>query len=83
MAFVIVFDVDGTIVDVGRPINTKVSKRLRKLERRGHKIVLASGKNISYLQGFVRGIGIRGSYFIGENGCVVFDKLRKKTLTLA
>ena len=69
----VVFDVDDTLTRINHPIELEVSKRLRDLERKGIKIVFASGKNISYLLGFARGVGVKGSFIIGENGCVLFD----------
>jgi len=77
-----VFDLDGTLAKVGQPAKLEVSRKLRKLERLGIKIVFASGKNVSYLRGFARGIGVNPVFIIAENGCLVFDveKIEEKKL---
>lgn len=69
----IVFDVDGTLVEIGQPVRADVAEKLQNLENRGIQIALASGKNLSYLLGLARGMGIKSALVIGENGCVVFD----------
>ena len=68
-----VFDVDGTLAEIHRPAKLEVSRKLRDLEKLGAKIVLASGKNVSYLLGFARGIGVEPVFVIAESGCLVFD----------
>jgi HAD superfamily hydrolase (TIGR01484 family) len=68
-----VFDVDGTLAEIHRPAKLDVSRKLRDLEKLGAKIVLASGKNVSYLLGFARGIGVKPVFVIAESGCLVFD----------
>jgi HAD superfamily hydrolase (TIGR01484 family) len=68
----IVFDVDGTLAEIHQPTKLEVSKKLRDLEKLGAKIVLTSGKNVSYLLGFARGIGVRPVFVIAESGCLVF-----------
>jgi HAD superfamily hydrolase (TIGR01484 family) len=72
------FDVDGTLARPDKPVNPEVADGLRKLERKGVRIVLNSGKHAYYLWGFARGIGIENPLIIGENGCVFLDPRMKK-----
>ncbi|MFX1295306.1 MAG: HAD-IIB family hydrolase [Promethearchaeota archaeon] len=67
----IVFDIDGTIAEAGEPVEYSVAEKIRNLEQKNIQIVLASGKNNSYLTGFARGIGLRNLFIIAENGCVI------------
>ena len=66
-----VFDIDGTLVPYGKPISRSVSECLCKLEGMGHTICFASGKPYSYIAGLARGVGLNGTYAIGENGGVM------------
>ncbi|MCW4020041.1 MAG: HAD-IIB family hydrolase, partial [Candidatus Bathyarchaeota archaeon] len=74
----VVFDVDGTLVEGNEPAQAEVAERLKRLERRGVMLALASGKPLSYLLGFARGIGIKISFVIAENGCVIFDTAKRE-----
>ena len=67
-----VFDIDGTLAEIQQPTKLEASKKLRDSEKLGAKIVLMSGKNVSYLLGFARGIGVRPVFVIVESGCLVF-----------
>ncbi|WP_411725656.1 HAD family hydrolase [Methyloglobulus sp.] len=79
----LVFDVDGTIAAPSRPVTKEVAEKIRSLEERGCRIAFASGKNIAYLTGLARGIGLQAPLLIGENGCVIFDPLLMKEIRLA
>lgn len=69
----IILDVDGVIAEVGKPVRRETAEKLVGIEKRGLRIILASGKNVSYLLGLARGIGILKPIVIGENGCIIFD----------
>jgi len=71
MKYLLVFDIDGTLVEPKEQINLTVIQLLRKLQEKA-KIAIASGKNISYIAGFARGIGLTDFIAIGENGAVIF-----------
>ena len=69
--FLTIFDIDGTVAEFGKPVDMKIIGALRDLNESAD-IVFASGKNVSYIAGFVRGIGVKSPAIIGENGCVIF-----------
>ncbi len=71
MEHLLVFDIDGTLVEPKEQINLTVIQLLRKLQEKA-KIAIASGKNISYISGFARGIGLTDFIAVGENGAVIF-----------
>lgn len=66
-----VFDLDGTLALVGRPIPDKCVKLLKIIEDKGVRIVISSGKPIYYQIGMFRQVGIKNPVFIGENGCSI------------
>ncbi len=77
----IVFDIDGTLAPYDEPISVHTAEMLHSLRDKGIKITIASGKNISYVMGFMRGIGLPLDAGIGENGAVFYytdDKGRLK-----
>jgi hydroxymethylpyrimidine pyrophosphatase-like HAD family hydrolase len=80
----IVFDVDGTIADFGAPVTLKTIKAINTLNDHHIRIIFASGKNISYIMGLSRGIGLPLEAGIGENGAVYFytDKSGKIHIVL-
>lgn len=63
-----VFDLDGTLAEIGRPILPRTLEAMRELERRGVKIALSSGKPIYYLCGVMRQVGLQKPILLGENG---------------
>lgn len=62
-------DVDGTITDGHRRINTAAIACIRNLVDRGVEVVLASGNTACFLDALARVIGTSGT-FIAENGGV-------------
>jgi phosphoglycolate phosphatase (TIGR01487 family) len=62
-------DVDGTITDSHRRINTAAIACIRRLVDRGVEVVLASGNTACFLDALARMIGTPGT-FIAENGGV-------------
>ena len=74
MKKLLVFDIDGTLAPYGAPLCLKTSEYLRLFEKNGMQIVIASGKPISYIEGFCRGAGLANAFFIGENGAVLSYK---------
>lgn len=79
----IVIDVDGTIAEPNKPVELEVAIKLQDLERKGLRLVFASGKSSWYLSGLARGLGIKHPLVVGENGCVIFDPLELKEIKLA
>ena len=62
-------DVDGTITDSHRRINTAAIVCIRSLVDRGIEVVLASGNTACFMDALARMIGTSGT-FIAENGGV-------------
>lgn len=64
----IVFDLDGTLAPIGKPITARTLEAMRELERRGARIALCSGKPVYYLCGVMRQAGLHSPILLGENG---------------
>jgi hypothetical protein len=62
-------DVDGTITDPARRIDTEAIECIRSLVDDGVEVVLASGNTSCFMDALCKMIGTRGS-FIAENGGV-------------
>jgi phosphoglycolate phosphatase len=62
-------DIDGTITDPSRRVNTGAIEMIRSLADEGVEVVLASGNTSCFMDGLCRVIGTRGT-FIAENGGV-------------
>ncbi len=62
-------DIDGTITDPSRRINTGAIEIIRSLADQGVEVVLASGNTSCFMDGLCRVIGTKGT-FIAENGGV-------------
>lgn len=63
----LVTDVDGTITDRRRRINTEAIEAIRVLVDTGIEVVLASGNTVCFMDGLCRMIGTDGT-IISENG---------------
>lgn len=68
MPKLIVFDLDGTLAPIGKPVPAEVVDALRTLENRGLRIALCSGKPVYYLCGLLRQLGLKEPILLGENG---------------
>ena len=66
-----VFDLDGTLAPLGRGICPEDLQALRRLEARGVRIAVCSGKPTYYLCGFLRQAELRDPILVGENGAVI------------
>ena len=62
-------DIDGTITDPSRRINTGAIETIRSLVDQGVEVVLASGNTSCFMDALCRMIGTKGT-FIAENGGV-------------
>ncbi len=67
---VFVFDLDGTLAELGRAVTDKNVERLKALSKKG-AIAVSSGKPLYYLCGFMRQLGIENPILIGENGSAI------------
>lgn len=65
----LVTDVDGTITDRRRRINTAAVEAVRTLVDAGITVVLASGNTVCFMDGLCKMVGTDGT-IIGENGGV-------------
>jgi phosphoglycolate phosphatase (TIGR01487 family) len=65
----LVTDVDGTITDRRRRINTAAVETVRTLVDAGIEVVLASGNTVCFMDGLCKMVGTDGT-IIGENGGV-------------
>ena len=64
----LVFDLDGTLAQVGKGMLPEDIEKLLSLEKEGYTIVICSGKPSYYLCGFARQIGLANPILVGENG---------------
>ena len=71
MIKLIVFDLDNTLAKHGKGIVASDVEKLKKLENKGIKIAICSGKPVHYLSGFMRQVGLKKPYLLGENGAVL------------
>ncbi len=65
----LVTDVDGTITDRRRRINTRAIEAIRTLVDAGIEVMLASGNTVCFMDGLCKMVGTDGT-IIGENGGV-------------
>ncbi len=77
---VLLLDIDGVLSKHGEPIDPRVVSKLKDISRK-IEVIPISGKNVSYLEGLFRGIGIIPKCIVGENGgCIYFPgKLEEYT----
>ena len=67
----LVFDLDGTLAEIGKGMLPDDVAEFQRLESSGYRIAICSGKPVSYLCGFMRQVGLEDPILIGENGAVV------------
>ncbi len=65
---VLCFDLDGTLAKLSKGATIKTVRLLKKLEKAGNIICIASGKPCYYLCGFARQLGLKNPILLGENG---------------
>lgn len=63
----LVFDIDGTLCDLNRGVDERLTKILSRLSQT-HTVVFASGKPVGYVAGFVRQLNLHSAVLVGENG---------------
>jgi HAD superfamily hydrolase (TIGR01484 family) len=76
---IVVLDVDGVLAPHGHPVSEEVARLLKKISN-SSTMAFASGKPSPYLEGLARGIGLRDTIIVGENGGVIYIP-QKKQLT--
>lgn len=70
----VVTDIDGTLTDADRRLNTRVVERLRAIDARGVPVVLATGNVLPIALAIHRSLGLRGP-IVAENGGLVFHEV--------
>lgn len=65
-----VFDLDGTLAELGKGATADTIALLNELSTKS-RIAISSGKPTYYLCGFARQLGVPDVILIGENGCTV------------
>ncbi len=68
----IVCDLDSTLVDERHNISREDIETLRTLEKRGVKVILATGRHYSFIRSFVDMLGIRGPVCT-SSGALIYD----------
>lgn len=71
MIKLIVFDLDNTLAALGKGILPGDLALLRRLEEKGIRIAICSGKPTYYLCGFMRQVELKEPILVGENGAVI------------
>jgi HAD superfamily hydrolase (TIGR01484 family) len=66
----LVFDLDGTLAEIGKGMLPEDVAEFHRLERCGYRIAICSSKPVCYLCGFMRQVGLKDPILIGENGAV-------------
>lgn len=69
----VVTDVDGTLTDADRRLDPRAIARVRRLERRGIPVVLATGNVLPVALALHRFLGLSGP-IVAENGGVVYHR---------
>ncbi len=77
MIKLILLDVDGTLTDRNRLISTRAIESVRKVQKEGTIVSLASGNVIPVMYGLKILLGINGPVF-GENGGIKFHETTEK-----
>ncbi len=71
MIKLVIFDLDSTLAEVGKGILPETIQRLRKMEKRGIRIAVCSGKAAYYLCGIMRQAELEDPIIVGESGAVI------------
>lgn len=71
MIKLIVFDLDNTLAKLGKGILSIDIELLKKIEQKGVRIAICSGKPTNYLCGFMRQVELENPILLGENGAVI------------
>lgn len=71
----VVFDIDGSIMPQGGPIDPRVAAIFCGLQKLGVKLGPATGKNCDYARGLACGVGVVWDFVIGETGAQVLETI--------
>lgn len=70
MQRLVVFDLDGTLAEIGKSVKAENVEKLKEIEGYAD-VAICSGKPIYYLCGLTRQLGLKKPIHIGENGAVI------------
>ena len=70
MKRLVVFDLDGTLAEIGEAVKAENVDKLKEIEGYAD-VAICSGKPIYYLCGLTRQLGLKKPIHIGENGAVI------------
>ena len=70
MKRLVVFDLDGTLAEIGKAVKAENVDKLKEIEGYAD-VAICSGKPIYYLCGLTRQLGLKKPIHIGENGAVI------------
>lgn len=82
MTKILFTDIDGTLLDDKKQIPPKNRQAIEELIKKGHKIVLTTGRALSGTIGQAEKLGLTfdGCYIIAFNGAEIYDSYRMETL---
>ncbi|MCD7757429.1 MAG: HAD family hydrolase [Clostridiales bacterium] len=72
MPKIIFLDIDGTLCEPGKQVSAATVDALHRAQARGHKILIATGRNLPIIPTFIRDIGFDG-IIASAGGYVVVD----------
>lgn len=70
---VIIFDLDGTLLNENKEVNKETIKAIQEAYQRGHEVVIATGRSYQQTIDVVNEIGVI-RYVIMNNGGLIYDK---------
>lgn len=77
---VFAFDLDGTLLEDNGEINPQTIKSLNEAAKKGHKLIIATGRGLSSVLPFVDQVNVE--YLVCSNGSVLFDVKNNKVENL-
>jgi HAD superfamily hydrolase (TIGR01484 family) len=86
MIKLVCFDLDDTLAKANAPVDESVVEALKEIESHGIRILLVSGKPVSYVCGLARQLGLRRPIISGENGALIYYSYKfppEKQISLA
>lgn len=76
-SYLIALDLDGTLLNDQKKISFLTRRYLRSLVKKGHKVIIASGRAPRSINKFVKYIGLK-DLSVGYNGGIIFEYLNDK-----
>jgi 5-amino-6-(5-phospho-D-ribitylamino)uracil phosphatase len=75
----IIVDLDGTILPDFTNVDKLAAEVLQKLKKKGHKVCIASGRNLPSILPVYHEIGL-DTFIIAYNGALIYHPFEKKTM---